>query len=475
MIKNMGEYELFFKSQIFIWPKSLYQNILKDNMDSFIDIEKIVDKPYLVYNFLPENFRLEKDLKKYILSIPVDLLENMLSFSEYMGKKFTKKDIQELESAIKIKKVLIDLLEKNIFLEESNMEYIETILEKSDINDYRKYLKHFYLYTCGYVVGNFVEEDRDRKNIILYGPPGTGKTYSAIFKALQLVDKNIFNKDTFSKKEMMNIFKEYQNKGQIEFCTFHQSFGYEEFVEGLRSDKKGGFIPKDGIFKIISKAALNRKENYVLIIDEINRGNISKIFGEIITLIETDKRIGAKHPLRVKLPYSGEKFGVPKNLYIIGTMNSSDKSLVNLDIALRRRFDFQELPPDENLLMDIGEINLKKLLKSINDRIEFFYDKDYKIGHGYFINIFDLEGLVKIFRENILPLLEECFYGDYMKIGMVLGGIGESENDNYIIYKEIISPENIFKNTLEMEEVSSKVIYRIKKDFSLKEIKNIYE
>ncbi|MEP6806695.1 MAG: AAA family ATPase [Flavobacterium sp.] len=167
-------------------------------------------------------------------------------------------------------------------------------------------------------------------------------------------------------------------------------------------------------------------KNYVLIIDEINRGNVSAIFGELITLLETDKRIGEDEQIFLDLPYSkNEKFGVPNNLYLIGTMNTADRSVEALDTALRRRFSFTEVMPEPKLLEGkfIGGIPLDKLLEIINKRIEILLDRDHTIGHSYFIKLKedDSEGLKQVFKNCIIPLLQEYFYGDYEKIGMIIG------------------------------------------------------
>lgn len=469
------------------------------------------------------------------------------------------------------------------------------------------------------------------KNTILYGPPGTGKTYNVCNKALEIIDhekyKDIINNPS-KRDEVVKEFNKLKEDGLIGFCTFHQSYSYEDFVEGLRSDRSGGFEPKDGIFKQLCKEAsikaqkelpkyefdennvsvhkmslgdtsikddniiydycienncvslgygkeidytnCNDREhvkqelkkldsqiknndfnitaahifknviqkgdiiiislgnlkvraiakvtsdyyydsdtdipynhfrkvewlykgdligvdrilrykrfsqatiytlknidlkidsikelisykledtqikNYTLIIDEINRGNISKIFGELITLIEEDKRIGERNELKVTLPYSNESFGVPNNLYIIGTMNTADRSIALLDTALRRRFDFIEYMPNEGLLSkDVEGINVSKLLKTINARIEFLLDRDHTIGHAYFIKEnLNFEDLVSIMKNKIIPLLQEYFYDDFEKIEMVLGGSGKAFNNDYLLNKTTIKASSLFK------------------------------
>ena len=305
-------------------------------------------------------------------------------------------------------------------------------------------------------------------NTILYGPPGTGKTYNSIFYSVGIIkkDKSIIdiiedktkNISDIEKEEIFDNFNDFKEQGQIEFITFHQSYSYEDFIEGIRptlatkdseDNKDLKYTIHSGIFKKICERARNDKDkNYVLIIDEINRGNISKIFGELITLLEPSKRLGETEELKIRLAYSGEEFGVPKNLYILGTMNTADRSIALLDIALRRRFNFIEMPPRYELLKQKIEvkndkIELQELLKAINTRIEFLLDKDHLIGHSYFINIKTFEDLKEIFRNSIIPLLQEYFYDDFEKIREVLN-IGDN-NDSFIIKKEI--PQN-FSDTL---------------------------
>jgi 5-methylcytosine-specific restriction endonuclease McrBC GTP-binding regulatory subunit McrB len=182
-----------------------------------------------------------------------------------------------------------------------------------------------------------------------------------------------------------------------------------------------------------SKSKNNKKLNYVLIIDEINRGNVSAIFGELITLLETDKRIGNKEGLTTLLPYSKENFGVPNNLFLLGTMNTADRSVEALDTALRRRFSFVEMMPNSSLLMkktDNG-IDLGVLLNTINERLEVLLDRDHTIGHSYFMDVKNEMDLRDAFKDKIIPLLQEYFYGDYGKIGLVLGkGFVEKKKKN---------------------------------------------
>ncbi|MBF8963898.1 AAA family ATPase [Pontibacter sp. FD36] len=190
-------------------------------------------------------------------------------------------------------------------------------------------------------------------------------------------------------------------------------------------------------YKLSIQTEAAQRKDYVLIIDEINRGNVSQIFGELITLIEEDKRLGGKEQLKVTLPYSKEKFGVPANLYIIGTMNTADRSVEALDTALRRRFSFVEMPPKydlDGLQKEVEGHKLADILKKINRRIEKLLGKDNLIGHSYFLCVENKEDLRAAFQNKIIPLLQEYFYGDYGKIGLVLGegffqGIDDEEGD----------------------------------------------
>lgn len=465
------------------------------------------------------------------------------------------------------------------------------------------------------------QEDKNKKlefdkNIILFGPPGTGKTYNSIIYAVAICEnKNI---EDIRNKDYSDVFKRYQElckEDRIAFTTFHQSYGYEEFIEGLKPNIEDGsadvtYEKKSGIFKAFCEKAgnkkilsnnLNIKENptvwkislegagdnetkkdcfendririgwtsldkhvteeskidssgvrrilnyfeysmekgdlvvvlkdqrsidaigvidgpyewlenvdsykrsrkvkwlaknisediyslnhnkvlvqqtvyrlnvdadeilklalkndpslditvqeednpYVFIIDEINRGNISKIFGELITLIETSKR----GIFSAKLPYTGDDFTVPSNVYIIGTMNTADRSISLMDTALRRRFSFIEMLPNEALLSDVKFENLdvSEMLKKINKRIECLFDREHTIGHSFFMELKDnptISKLSDIFKKSVIHLLQEYFYEDYNKIMLVLGDNCKSKEDYQFIKKVSVNAKDIFK------------------------------
>ncbi len=363
-------------------------------------------------------------------------------------------------------------------------------------------------------------------------------------------------------KEVKKSVKNYS------LVSFHQSFSYEDFIEGIKPDLENEdddeneirYIIQDGIFKqSCDKAArlagyedLNsciedtkegRQHNFhnappfYLLIDEINRGNISAIFGELITLIEKDKRLGNRYELMTDLPYSKKEFGVPANLYVIGTMNTADRSVEALDTALRRRFNFTEIKPSPELLepyriiYDIlweyrdvkwtntewvrienglrelfmfnekwdsekyaiwdkfnsagynvlhskelmpfysDIINFKKLLKTINKRIEILIDKDHQIGHSYFFKVKNFNDLVMVFQNNIIPLLEEYFYGDFGKIGLVIGSqfVDKINDKGKIDFADF--------NYDDKQALREKPIYKFtsSKDWSLKSFISIYD
>jgi len=292
------------------------------------------------------------------------------------------------------------------------------------------------------------KSDKPPKNVIYYGPPGTGKTFD--LQALLVSD-----------------YTDAEYGERYEFVTFHQSYGYEEFVEGLRpvvtkrgkkraeeseaassSNGEVRYEIKPGAFlRLCDRARKNPSRQYAMVIDEINRGNISKIFGELITLVEVDKREGAKYPVAVTLPYSAETFSVPSNVDVIGTMNTADRSLALVDTALRRRFEFIESMPKPSILAgtivshnDV-DIDIEQLLTMLNKRIEALYDRDHTVGHAYFTRIKDLKDadrfneLRTVFRNKIIPLLEEYFFEDWQKIRLVLGDNQKAKQDHQFVHE----------------------------------------
>lgn len=295
----------------------------------------------------------------------------------------------------------------------------QDIVEEEDVMEEEQKLK-----TC-------LEVDREPRenalypmNFIIYGAPGTGKTYSTAAYAIGIITGKTFEevKAEYAgdRKRLMADYKKLVRSGQVVFTTFHQSYGYEEFIQGLRPDTKSekmSFKTVDGVFKRIADVALNDEENnYVIIIDEINRANISKVFGELITLIETDKRWGELNETSATLQ-SGDPFAVPNNLYIVGTMNSADKSISLIDAALRRRFDFIEQKPEVDLIADP---KLRGVLKSLNTSLADELDSsDLLIGHSYFLGK-TVQDLPTILNNSIIPLLYEYFYDNKKKVSSVL-------------------------------------------------------
>ncbi|MEY2195725.1 AAA family ATPase [Neobacillus sp. BF23-41] len=412
-------------------------------------------------------------------------------------------------------------------------------------------------------------DEKIPKNLILYGPPGTGKTFTTTEKALRICGKW---KNEMKEDENLawSAYDEIVQMGNIKFITFHQSYSYEEFVEGIKAEVVDGNISYeyvDGIFKEMCKRAtksprfyknekiepnyevvmveeniiyikgentsgiapipldlieelannvingvisLNEigqgtnkdkasikydnhllgyksilkrlvmnylsklkdnqtnEDNYVLIIDEINRANISKVFGELITLIEEDKR----ERTSVTLPYTKTLFTVPKNLYIIGTMNTTDRSIALMDYALRRRFQFEEISSkaellkDKNVSFEEETLNLGELLDTINRRITYLLNKDYTIGHAYFWNVDKLETLIEILINKIIPLLGEYFYEDWEKVALVLGDNQKEPGVMKIIIKDKKStPTVLFGKTSEMFD--EKQIFMLNPDFGI--------
>lgn len=277
---------------------------------------------------------------------------------------------------------------------------------------------------------------------------------------------------------------------RFEFVTFHQSHGYEDFVEGIRprTDANTGELTYDvvpGVFRRICQRAASDPENrYALFIDEINRGNIAKIFGELITLIEPDKRA----ELEVTLPYSHHRFSVPGNLDLYGTMNTADRSIALLDTALRRRFRFVELMPNAGLISGSdghgridddagGTIDLRRMLEAMNARISYLLNRDMQIGHAYFIEVRGMDGLKRVLLTQVVPLLQEYFYEDWHRIQLVLGDIGENDapNSPQIVIHKALHPNDVFG--FETIDQQSARTYRVAaaEDLAAEAFRKIYE
>ena len=396
---------------------------------------------------------------------------------------------------------------------------------------------------------------RGSLNTILYGPPGTGKTHQTIKRSVEICDGSAPDGD-----ELRTRYRKLTEERRIAFVTFHQSYGYEEFVEGIRPVVQDGQVVyrvEAGILKRLAKSAGERvgddqstapetsfgalwprllerakarpvrrtqtsenefrltaradsivleplaggdprtysrrrvealwssglrkhpdevtptdvhaqmggghgsylwiiykelwhladAEPVVLVIDEINRANISKVMGELITLLEEDKRECAENELAATLPYSGERFMMPANLHILGTMNTADRSIALLDTALRRRFEFVEMAPDATLLEDAKkrtEVDLPRVLTTINERLEYLVDRDHLIGHAWLMKAKDRPELDAIMRRKIIPLIAEYFYDDWNKVRAVLGG-----TDDFVERVEIKTPPDIDPDMVE--------------------------
>ena len=337
-------------------------------------------------------------------------------------------------------------------------------------------------------------------NIILYGPPGTGKTHALTSLALSIVApdpahschlryiQRIINGEApaaVTNEEYENwhtALKDHIHSGRVEFTTFHQNYAYEDFVEGLKAELIGTTVHykiEPGILKRIAYRALyswltgeetdfelsgeqmtkvtdylSGKEagdepksipNYVLIIDEINRGNVARIFGELITLVEESKRACRKitpgsQPVFATLPYTKERFILPPNLHIIGTMNTADRSLIGLDAALRRRFDFVELPPRPELLGDdVDGINLQVFLRTLNQKIEQMDTRDHCIGHAYFMVANSFNDIREVMRRKVIPQLQEYFHDRPAELKKLLT-VGERSfvNDKGVIDSDAV-------------------------------------
>ena len=518
--------------------------------------------------------------------------KEIIAKAKFLGE--IKEDTKRDEKFIQGHKVkILDVFDEGFFIniDKLNQKTTRSIgyIDGEDTNYIENILNNKNIKSINTNIGKTMPNSTQKQapNQILYGSPGTGKTYNTINKAIEIIDSEFYQQNKDNREALKERFEEYKKAGQIEFITFHQSFSYEEFVEGIKAETSEDNISyevKSGVFKKLSNKALqnfnqsngnikNKKDfetvfkelildklkddekleirmkkssffikevdenkisfdksggesqhvlliknlknmyeaeenkiiigglsqyynplleyllknseikntdkeplkNYILIIDEINRGNISKIFGELITLIEPSKRIGADEEIRLKLPYSQELFGVPSNLYIIGTMNTADRSIALMDTALRRRFHFEEMMPNSSLLKNlvVDGIKIDNLLEVINKRVEYLYDRDHTIGHAYFMSLENLETkedkkaeLENIFRNKIIPLLQEYFYDDWEKVRLVLGdGFVEK-----IEVKSDIFDEELIKDSEYLEE--EKFIYNIKKEFDFSKFKD---
>ena len=268
------------------------------------------------------------------------------------------------------------------------------------------------------------------------GGPGEGKSLS-----MQSVkERRYYHEFLQGKIKGPSDIKNVEESQSPQLGTAPQYFALLKKIKEFHDDWKPEPLPREEI------------KNYVLIIDEINRGNIAKIFGELITLIEDSRRLGRAEATKVTLPYSGKSFGVPDNLYIIGTMNTADRSIALLDTALRRRFEFKEMMPDPSQIeKDIDEVNLKELLKKMNERIRVLLDREHQIGHTYFLGVKDMDALKQAFQNKIIPLLQEYFYDNWQNIDLVLNQNG------FIVDKSIDS--GLFKKSDLIDE--QRKIYEI--------------
>lgn len=264
---------------------------------------------------------------------------------------------------------------------------------------------------------------RRKGQVVLYGPPGTGKTLHAMNSARELAARHNFNRAY----AQLDADQRRSCDGQyIRTCTFHPGWGYEHFIEGLRPSADNGpmaFVPKDGIFKTLCKdAAKDKERNYFLVIDEINRGDLPRIFGELITTIEHSKRNQI-----VTLPVTQDRFAIPENVFLIGTMNTADRSVSLMDTALRRRFGFIELMPNSALLakLDVGGLRLGAWLDALNERLRRTLKRDARsmqIGHAYLMPPpASVADFARIVRDDVIPLLEEYCYDDFQTLGQILG------------------------------------------------------
>jgi 5-methylcytosine-specific restriction protein B len=277
--------------------------------------------------------------------------------------------------------------------------------------------------------------------------PDTQARYVAVFKdELELGDIIIVSQGNTAFKAIGEVIGEYEFLESPLGGDYHQSRAVrwiavfegnrsvdeiysKNFMQSSLYKLQPEHLKLDALDALIKAQSLSGTQDFVLVIDEINRANISKVFGELITLLEPDKREGEVNALTLKLPYSGTEFSVPANLHLIGTMNTADRSIALLDTALRRRFDFEELAPDPSTLSGkgVGGVDLEKLLTALNERIESLFDRDHKIGHAFFIGVTSLDGLEQVFRRKVIPLLQEYFYENWSNVRRALNDYGPGD------------------------------------------------
>lgn len=540
------------------------------NLEQYPDSEKIKEKLIEItgkanpYNDVLACEDFVRNIKIWDIIIPKQWTKNYLWYWIVEWDYEFDDNLEEYKSIRKVK-----WMKKWVWEEIEWPIVLKTLTDITKYTDYVERLKTLLWINTTHNTINTPQMDTtsrlltSKKQIILYWPPGTGKTY---------------NIKTLIENHSWEEYADLQNVGRVEFITFHQSFSYEEFIEGIKPDlswdsSEISYKIEDGIFKrIVNKAkqkeirnfteayktllekiedtsewmlvlqtktwkefwvSINSNENlnlltgkdkkqqwtltkeniraelesdaqvfeywggyfqwvkkylenecwyrtieelttpknYYLVIDEINRWNISKIFGELITLLEADKRLWEENEVITKLPYSKEDFWIPSNLFIVATMNTSDKSIVSLDTALRRRFWFVEMLPDytlEWLQREIEGINLSDLLQKINNRIEYLIDKDHLIGHSYFLKIKNIEDLKSAIYNEIVPLLEEYFYGEEEKIMQVLWSR---------LFVKKSTANDLFEKKAQIDITSDEQQYVINKDMTFDDfiaaIKNI--
>ena len=288
-------------------------------------------------------------------------------------------------------------------------------------------------------------------NTIFYGPPGTGKTFVAKRRAVEIVS----GRDDIGEGEYARLYERYCSEGRIRMVTFHQSYSYEDFVCGICPSLSGGALSyrlRVGSFlgfcypglqsqvdasggSPLSTEAIEEgrpQGRRAFIIDEINRGNVSSIFGELMTLLEGSKRLGGPDQSRASVPSLGSEVGVPGEVYVLGTMNTADRSLVYLDAALRRRFRFVEMQPRADLVGDVGGVRLGEVLSEINRRIELLLDRDHAMGHSEFMAARTLEDVRELFSRSVIPLLQDYFFDDYGRIVSVLSRKGRPAVSDFV-------------------------------------------